>query len=88
VGPATAGFALEYLGAGGLPAYYLIILALFSIILMIQLIRSRIVERPEDHESQYVAMIRTSPNVLPLHPESEQDIDEPMERRSEAGESA
>jgi len=88
VGPATAGFALEYLGAGGLPAYYLIILALFSIILMIQLIRSRIVERPEDHESQYVAMIRTSPNVLPLHPESEQDIDEPMERRSEARDSA
>lgn len=88
IGPALAGVALENLGAGGLPAYYLIILGVFSLILTIQLIRSRIIERPEDHESQYVAMVRTSPNVLPLHPESEEEVGAPEERRSEDRESA
>ncbi|WP_028669205.1 MFS transporter [Saccharospirillum impatiens] len=88
VGPAMAGVSLQYLGAGGLPAYYLIVLALFSLVLSVQLIRSRIIERPEDHESQYVAMVRTSPNVLPLHPESEQAVGNPEERRSEQRESA
>lgn len=88
IGPALAGFALEYLGAGGLPAYYLIMLAAFSLVLTVQLVRSRIIERPEDHESQYVAMVRTSPNVLPLHPESEEDVGAPEERRSEDRESA
>ncbi|MEX2320857.1 MAG: MFS transporter, partial [Saccharospirillum sp.] len=88
IGPALAGFALEYLGAGGLPAYYLMMLAAFSLVLTVQLVRSRIIERPEDHESQYVAMVRTSPNVLPLHPESEEDVGAPEERRSEDRESA
>jgi MFS family permease len=88
IGPALAGLALEFLGNGGLPAYYLITLGLFSLILLAQLIRSRIVERPEDHESQYVAMVRTSPNVLPMHPDSEQDVGVPVERRSEERESA
>jgi MFS family permease len=77
VGPTVAGFALEYMGAGALPAYYLMVLALFSVVLIIQLIRSRIVEIPEDHESHYVAMVRTSPNVLPMHPESEEVLDTP-----------
>ena len=75
VGPTIAGFALEYLGVGALPAYYLMVLAIFSIILTIQLIRSRVVEIPEDHESHYVAMVRTSPNVLPMHPEYEEVLD-------------
>ena len=83
VGPTIAGFALEYLGVGALPAYYLMVLAIFSIILTIQLIRSRVVEIPEDHESRYAAMVRTSPNVLPMHPESEEVLDIPEERRSD-----
>jgi MFS family permease len=87
-GPALAGLALEFLGKGGLPAYYLMTLGLFSLILLAQLIRSRIVERPEDHEGQYVAMVRTSPNVLPMHPDSEQDVGVPVERRSAERESA
>jgi MFS family permease len=83
VGPAIAGFALKYMGASALPAYYLSVLAIFSLILIMQLVRSRIVERPEDHESRYVAMVRTSPNVLPMHPESEEVLDAPEDRRSE-----
>ncbi|GAC28919.1 MFS transporter [Brumicola pallidula] len=83
VGPAIAGFALKYMGASALPAYYLSILAIFSLILIMQLVRSRIVERPEDHESRYVAMVRTSANVLPMHPESEEVLDSPEDRRSE-----
>jgi MFS family permease len=86
VGPALAGFFLHYLGASALPAYYLIILASFSIVLMVQLIRSRVVEKPEDHESHYVAMVRTSQNVLALHPESEEVLDIPEERRRDRSE--
>jgi MFS family permease len=75
IGPTVAGFTLENMGAGALPTYYLIILASFSVVLIVQLIRSRIVEIPEDHESHYVAMVRTSQNVLPMHPESEEVLD-------------
>ena len=83
IGPAMAGFALKYMGASALPAYYLFILAIFSFILIVQLIRSRIVEIPEDHESRYAAMVRTSPNVLPMHPESEEVLDIPEHHRNE-----
>lgn len=83
VGPSIAAFLLKYMGASALPAYYLIILAIFSVILTIQLVRSRIVERPEDHESHYAAMVRTSQNMLPLHPDSEEIIDLPKEPTEE-----
>jgi MFS family permease len=83
IGPAIAGFALKYMGVSALPAYYLFVLVIFSFILIVQLIRSRIVEIPEDHESRYAAMVRTSPNVLPMHPESEEVLDIPDERRNE-----
>jgi MFS family permease len=83
IGPAIAGIALEYMGASALPVYYLAILVIFSGVLVMQLIRSRVIERPEEHESQYVAMVRTSQNVLAMHPESEQILDEPEERRNE-----
>ncbi|WP_158967210.1 MFS transporter [Paraglaciecola sp. L3A3] len=83
IGPAIAGVILEFMGASALPAYYLIILTISSAVLIMQLIRSRIVERPEDHESHYVAMVRTSQNVLSLHPESEEVLNEPEERRDE-----
>jgi MFS family permease len=82
-GPTLAGFAMKYLGASALPAYYLLILSGFSLILNMQLVRSRIVERPQDYQSQYVAMVRTSQNVLPMHPESEQVLDVPEDRRNE-----
>tara|TARA_R110002167_G_scaffold347562_1_gene558520 strand:- start:91 stop:639 length:549 start_codon:yes stop_codon:yes gene_type:complete len=75
VGPTIAGFALEHMGASALPAYYLVVLATSSLVLIMQLIRSRIVEIPDDHESHYVAMVRTSQNVLPMHPESEEVLD-------------
>jgi phosphoglycerol transferase MdoB-like AlkP superfamily enzyme len=83
IGPTLAGFSLAYLGVAALTIYYVSILVVFSILLSIQLIRSRIIEKPEDHESQYVAMVRTSQNVLPLHPESEEVLDVPEERRDE-----
>lgn len=83
VGPTIAGFALKYMGASALPVYYLFVLTLFTGILLAQLVRSHIVEKPEDHESHYVAMMRTSQNVLPMHPESEEVIDLPEDRRSE-----
>jgi MFS family permease len=83
IGPAIAGFSLKYMGVSALPAYYLFVLVIFSFILIVQLIRSRIVEIPEDHESRYAAMVRTSPNVLPMHPESEEVLDIPEERRNE-----
>lgn len=83
IGPSIAGISLAYLGVAALTIYYSTILGLFSIILAVQLLRSSIVEKPEDHESQYVAMVRTSPNVLPLHPESEEVLDEPEDRRGE-----
>lgn len=72
IGPTLAGFSLEYLGVAALTIYYTAILVIFSIFLSIQLFRSRIIEKPEDHESEYVAMVRTSQNVLPMHPESEE----------------
>ena len=75
IGPVLAGFALEYLGAGALPRYYTAVLILFSVVLSVQLIRSKIVEVPSEHESEFVAMARTSPNVLPMHPESEEVLD-------------
>ena len=77
IGPTIAGFFQEHMGAGALPAYYLIVLSLFSLVLIVQLIRSRIVEKPEDHESHYIAMVRTSQNVLPMHPESEEVLSAP-----------
>lgn len=83
VGPTAAGFSLAYLGNAALPIYYGIVLCVFSLLLSIQLIRSRIIEKPEEHESQYVAMVRTSQNVLAMHPESEEVLDEPNERRGE-----
>ncbi len=83
IGPSIAGTSLSYLGVSALTIYYAVILGLFSVILAILLRRSTIVENPDDHESQYVAMVRTSPNVLPLHPESEEILDEPNDRRGE-----
>ncbi|GAB55465.1 hypothetical protein GPUN_1341 [Glaciecola punicea ACAM 611] len=77
IGPAIAGFALEYMGAAALPIYYAIVLVIFSGLLLIHLMRSKIVEIPEDHESEFVAMVRTSQNVLPMHPESEEILDKP-----------
>jgi hypothetical protein len=77
IGPAIAGFALEYMGAAALPTYYAIVLVIFSALLLIHLMRSKIVEIPEDHESEFVAMVRTSQNVLPMHPESEEILDKP-----------
>jgi MFS family permease len=76
VGPTIAGFTLEYLGVGALPIYYMSILVIFSILLSVQLVRSRIVEKPEEHESHYAAMVRTSQNVLPMHPDSEEILEE------------
>jgi MFS family permease len=87
IGPGIAGFALEYLGADALPTYYLVVLVIFSGVLAIQLLRSRVVEHPEEHDSEYVAMVQTSQNVLPLHPESEEIIDEP-ELQHSSGQSA
>ena len=84
IGPAIAAFMLDLLGVSGLPAYYVLVLLVFSFLLALQLIRSHIVERPEDHESHYVAMVRTSQNVLPLHPESEEILAEPTDRRSDS----
>lgn len=81
IGPTVAGFTMEYLGAAALPVYYLIVLVIFSVILILQLIRSRIIEKPEDHESHYVAMVSTSQNILPMHPESEEIMDASEERR-------
>lgn len=75
IGPTIAGLSLEYLGVAALTIYYTAILVIFSIFLSIQLLRSRIIEKPEDHESEYVAMVRTSQNVLPMHPESEEVLD-------------
>lgn len=86
IGPTVAGLALKYMGASALPAYYLVVLIIFSMILIMQLVRSRIVERPEDHESHYVAMVRTSANVLPMHPESEEMLDIPEDYLSEDSE--
>lgn len=59
----------------------ILVLFVFSLVLIAQLVRSRIIEKPEDHESQYVAMVRTSPNDLPMHPESEEIIELPEDRR-------
>jgi len=83
VGPTLAGLSLEYLGKGALPIYYLAILIVFACALGYQLWHSSIIERPEDHESQFVAMVRTSANVLPMHPESEEILDVPEDRRDE-----
>ena len=77
IGPTVAGFALEYMGTGALPAYYLVTSIIFSVIIGVQLVRSRIIERPEEHESHYVAMVQSSQNVLTLHPDSEEILDEP-----------
>ncbi|MBT0585606.1 MFS transporter [Alteromonas oceanisediminis] len=74
IGPALAGLSLEYVGVAALPTYYVMVLIVFSGLLTAQLVRSRIVEKPEEHESHYVAMVRTSQNVLPLHPDSEEVI--------------
>jgi MFS family permease len=75
IGPTAAGFTMEYMGAHALPTYYLIVLVIFTLIISVQLIRSRIIEKPEERESHYVAMVRTSPNILPMHPESEDILD-------------
>ncbi|MHA7880280.1 MAG: MFS transporter [Saccharospirillum sp.] len=88
IGPALAGIGLQRLGGSALPWFYLLVLAGFAALIVWQLSRSQIIERPEDHEAQYVSMIRTSPNVLPLHPESEDDIESPEERRSEPRENS
>lgn len=80
IGPTVAGLLLEYMGATALPIYYMVILATFSLVLTVQLIRSRVIERPEDHESHYAAMVRTSQNVLPMHPDSEEVLEKPEEQ--------
>ena len=38
-----------------------------------------IVEIPEDHKSHYVAIVRTSSNVLPMYQESEEVLDTPQD---------
>jgi MFS family permease len=81
IGPTIAGFTMEYMGADALPLYYSGILAIFSLIISVQLFRSRIVEKPEEYESHYVAMVRTTQTILPMHPESEEVFEAPEERR-------
>ncbi len=81
IGPALAGFGLQRLSGTALPGVYLVMLAIFAVIVGWQLKRSTVVERPEDHEGHFVAMVRTSPNVLPLHPDSEEELEAPFDER-------
>lgn len=84
IGPAGAGVMLQVLGGAALPVVYLVTLAVFSAATTWLLVRSTVVEHPEDHEAQYVAMVRTTANVLPLHPDSEEEIAPPDDRREES----
>lgn len=83
VGPGMAGLMLQSLGGVALPAVYMVMLALFAVAMAWQLKRSTVVDRPEDHEGHFVAMVRTSPNVLPMHPDSEEELAPPAKRRDE-----
>lgn len=92
VSPGIAGFFLQKFGGQALPEFYILSLALFTGWVGLQLARSKVVEMPEDHESHYIAMVRTSPNVMMMHPDSEEEIEpepswenhsEPPEGKSE-----
>lgn len=88
IGPALAGLGLQRLGGQALPAFYVGMLLLACAVVIWQLHRSMVVEVPDDYQSHFVPMVRTSPNVLPLHPDSEEDLEPPPERRAEPREEA
>lgn len=81
IGPALAGVALQRLGGQALPTYFALVILLAVLIVGWQLRLSKVVEKPTDYEGHFVAMVRTGPNVLPLHPDSEEEIEPPEERR-------
>ena len=81
IGPALAGLGLQRLGGQALPAFFALVLLLSVLVVAWQLHRSRVVEKPTDYEGHYVSMVRTSPNVLALHPDSEEELEAPEERR-------
>lgn len=83
IGPALAGLGLQRLGGQALPAFFALVLALSVLVVAWQLHRSRVVEKPTDYEGHFVAMVRTSPNVLALHPDSEEELEAPKERRQQ-----
>lgn len=83
VGPGAAGVMLQQLGGASLPMVFVVTLVVFVVAVGWLLKRSTVVEHPEEYESHFVAMVRTSPNVLPMHPDSEEELEPPAERRQE-----
>ncbi|PTY38394.1 hypothetical protein BGP77_11820 [Saccharospirillum sp. MSK14-1] len=83
IGPALAGVGLQQLGGQSLPGFFALVTLLALLVVAWQLRQSRVVEKPTDYEGHFVAMVRTGPNVLPLHPDSEEEIEPPEERRHE-----
>ena len=83
VGPGAAGLILQRFGGASLPGVYLVTLTIFVVAVGWLLKRSTVVEKPEEYEGHFVAMVRTSPNVLPMHPDSEEELAPPEERRQE-----
>ena len=82
IGPSLAGFGLQQLGGKALPMFYVVAILCAVIYLSWQLRKSKVVEVPDEYETHFVAMARTSPNVLPMHPDSEDELEVPGEHRS------
>jgi len=83
IGPALAGVALQRMGGQALPAFFALMMFLSVFVVAWQLRQSKVVEKPTDYEGHFVSMVRTGPNVLTLHPDSEEEIEPPEERRHE-----
>ncbi len=75
VGPAAAGLVMSWVGPLGLPVYSAIFLLLLSGFGLYRMTRRA--APPVDEQGDFVAMVRTTPVALELHPQVETESPEP-----------
>lgn len=71
LGPALAGQAMGWLGPQALPMFFALMLGVLAVFTLTQLRAKE--DPPEEHTTHFVPMVRTTPTVLEMLPEEEQD---------------
>lgn len=76
IGPAVAGLLMQWGGATALPLYFLAMQGALVVLVLRQLQAAPAVISGDAQPAHYVPMVRTTPEVLQLHPDTELEVAE------------